>query len=236
MLLIAIPLWLNYSYRLQIGRMLGRGMANSIIMIAILGGILLGVSRADSIVLNIVVALLMVGVYSLLVVIKSRQKVKTMLLPVFLGMLSGAFFTSLWMLLFVGAFTNPFLTRFFIPVIGMLLCMMAGACARAMRTYSNYINHHGEIYEYLMGCGATVSEAHGYFMRRALQQASLPSLRAMGMLSVIVTPVLMWTMFMMGGDILQAAMAEMLLLVGAFSATMLSVVVSIAVIKMRNEK
>ena len=89
------------------------------------------------------------------------------------------------------------------------------------------LRHHNHLYYYLLGNGATRSEALNYLMKRAIEKSLVPGMRQMSGLVVGCSPVLMWTMIMCGVPVPDAAFFQVLIVLAVFAATVLSVVVAV---------
>ena len=130
----------------------------------------------------------------------ARQSQRIYLIPMTAAFAATITFTLLWLWLLVVGLHNAFIECYMLPLAGMLLGAMIETNSAALATYHSGLQHHGQLYEYLLGNGANHREATTYFLRRALQSAMTPLLHRWGRLVVFTTPVVMWMLIMSGWD------------------------------------
>ena len=151
------------------------------------------------------------------------------LLPVFAGMLVAVLFASAILLFANVAIGDGFGTRYLLPVLALLSGSIVDPMAQSLATYYAGLRHHNHLYYYLIGNGATRSEAIGYLMRRALEKSFVPGLRSMAGTVVGVAPVFMWTMMVCGASAFDAAAVQILVVLAVFAASVVAAVVSLTI-------
>lgn len=216
LLLLALPVYIVFAFDLRLMRRLGVSLVRMAVSVAIMGAAIALLTRYDRVWLNIAVGVVLALVSSAAIVARSGLRQRRLLGAVMAGSVVSQLLVALYVLLVVLSVTGPFSTRFFIPVVALLAGSSSGLAARALRAYYVGLEHHGELYYYLLGNGATHREAVRQFMRRGFQAALLPAMKRMSGLLVTGAPVLMLAL-VMGG-------------VGVWTAVFLDIVLAVAVI------
>ena len=101
--------------------------------------------------------------------------------------------------------------------------------SKALSVYYSGLRNHNQLYYYLTGNGATRSEALHYLMQRAIQKSLAPGISRMAGLAVGIVPLVMWTMVVCGASVFDAVSLQILFVLAGVFASMLAVVVSLAV-------
>ena len=229
LLLLAIPLFIMYAYHVKgIARTL-RSVCRMVIVLGLTGLFLKYIMAWNQAVVNILWVFLMAACTSASTISQARLKQKPYWIPVMSGMLSSLLLVGGIFLLFVLGMKNPFESRFFIPVMGLLLGGMMDTDVQALSVYYMGLRHHGHLFEYMRGNGATRAEALSYLLRRALERTTVPHVAQMSMQVLACSPVMMWGMLLAGMEVAEAVFFHLLVLVAIFAASMLSVVVAISV-------
>ena len=114
-------------------------------------------------------------------------------------------------------------------IFGIILGTVASCNARALYAYYAGLENHRQIYDYLIGNGASHKKAVNTFVRRALEANVIPQVRRMANVMVGVSPAMMWGMVLGGMDVPAAVVFDLLLTIAVLSASVLSLVVAITV-------
>ncbi|MBQ8047575.1 MAG: ABC transporter permease [Prevotella sp.] len=227
MALLAVPLLV--VVRLQIGltgqflRALSRMLASSLLA----GGCLWLAERYSHWALNLLLVLLMAAFYAGITPRLARVSQRNYLIPAAVGMGVSLLLTLAYLWVFVVGVHVKFLLGPVIPLAGLLLGTMTAAVSSALRTYYAGILHHGQLYEYLLGNGATHREAVWYFVRRAVQSAFLPYIKTMSTLFISVCPLVVWSMMLSGVSALSAVGWQLLLVVASLFATLVALLAAL---------
>ena len=229
MLLLAIPFYVLFRYRLKVMGALFVALVRMVMLLALAGGAMLLVSMADSVAVTLGCALVMAVAASLWTCGRSRLKSRRCLLPVMAGVFASAVVVGLYVLLLVAACDEPFSVRMVFPVFGIILGTVASCNARALYAYYAGLENHRQIYDYLIGNGASHKKAVNTFVRRALEANVVPQVRRMVNVMLGVSPALMWGLVLGGMDVPAAVVFDMLLTIAALSASVLSLVIAITV-------
>ena len=122
----------------------------------------------DKLWINLLWILLMIIIASSTALKRTHLPVRTLFMAV-----SVAFLVSLLVIdfYFLGLVVRPekiFTARYFIPISGMILGNMLSANVIALNSFYGSLNRERQLYLYLLGNGASPSEALTPFMREAL--------------------------------------------------------------------
>lgn len=215
LLLIALPIYIIYAFDLRVMRRLLKSLAMMAVVVSAFGAVTALLITYNVLWVNVLVAVVLALLSSVVVVLRSGLRQRRLLLPVMAANVVPLLFVSLYVLLLVLSLKKPFDTRFFIPMLGLMVGMASGLIARALRAYYIGLEHHNELYYYLLGNGATHREAVRHFMRRGFQAALVPVMKQMSGMFLTTAPTLMLGLVMSG--------------VGVWTAVILEVVVLLAV-------
>lgn len=211
LLLLALPVYICLAFDLRLLKRFGMSllrMALAIGALAVLVGFLI---RYDRVWLNIAAALALALVSAAASVMRSGLSHRRLLLPVMAAAVIPIFVLVPYMLLLVLSINTPFSARTIIPLTVLTTAPASALVARALRTYYIGLEHHGQLYRYLLGNGATHHEAVRHFMRRAFQTCLLPAMGRMKYLLISSAPVLMLALVMSGVGVWTAAVMEIFL-------------------------
>lgn len=215
LLLLALPIYIIYAFDLRVMRRLLKSLAMMAVVVSAFGAVTALLITYNVLWVNVLVAVVLALLSSVVVVLRSGLRQRRLLLPVMAASVVPLLFVSLYVLLLVLSLKKPFDTRFFIPMLGLMVGMASGLIARALRAYYIGLEHHNELYYYLLGNGATHREAVRHFMRRGFQAALVPVMKQMSGMFLTTAPTLMLGLVMSG--------------VGVWTAVILEVVVVLAV-------
>jgi len=229
LLLIAAPLYLFNYYRVDFLSAALESLLKFVACIFAMAIFVYYVMKIDSVVLNICFFLLMAAITSAATIRRSRLSMQQLFLPVFAGFLGVAFLYAIYLLMVSMHVGRPFDARWLIPMGGVLMGGIMETSIAALQSYYKGIERHRQLYDYLLGNGATPAEASRQFVRRALQKSALPLLKVMPQMVVCVCPVVMWALILGGMPVFSAAALQVLLLVAVFSASVLSVFVVLTI-------
>lgn len=215
LLLLALPIYIIYAFDLRLMRRLLKSLAMMAVMVSAFGAITALLMTCNILWVNLLVGVALALLSSVVVVLRSGLRQRRLLLPVMAASVAPLLLVSLYVLLLVLSLKEPFDTRFFIPMLGLMVGMASGLIARALHAYYMGLAHHNELYYYLLGNGATHREAVRHFVRRGFQAALVPVMKQMSGMFLTTAPTLMLGLVMSG--------------VGVWTAVILEVVVLLAV-------
>ena len=229
LLLLALPLYVMFKFRLRIIDIVLASFVRMAVTMGTVGGLLYLVVSCGALWLN---ALTMVAVPlagALYAVRRSRLSLRRFYFPVAAGMVTSTLLIGLYVLFLVLGADSPLAASLSMPVAGVLTGAMAVCDAKALHAYYVGLENHRQLYDYLLGNGATHRQAVSYFVRRALEANIVPCARVMAYAMASASPALVWGLLMGGVGIWQAVAVSVVLAVAAMSASVLSLVVALAV-------
>lgn len=228
-LLLIIPLYILHVYKVNFLYKILRGVIKLIVSLGLTGACLYFVFKWNNIWVNVVWILLMILAGALITAVRAKLNIVKHLLPIGLGVLTSVLVVGIYFLLTIVGTKHSIDTRYLIPVFGLLIGGVVATNAQALRTYYMGLKYHGRLYYYLIGNGATQREALRYFEKRALEKTSIPCISKMALMMVGYIPMVMWSMLMVGSDVLTAVFFQIVILIAVFSASVLSIVVILRV-------
>ena len=208
LLLLALPIYIIYAFDLRLMRRLLKSLAMMAVMVSAFGAITALLMTCNILWVNLLVGVALALLSSVVVVLRSGLRHRRLLLPVMAASVAPLLLVSLYVLLLVLSLKEPFDTRFFIPMLGLMVGMASGLIARALHAYYMGLAHHNELYYYLLGYGATHREAVRHFVRRGFQAALVPVMRQMSGMFLTTAPALMLGLVMSGVGVWTAALLE----------------------------
>ena len=212
LLLLALPIYIIYAFDLRLMRRLLKSLAMMAVMVSAFGAITALLMTCNILWVNLLVGVALALLSSVVVVLRSGLRQRRLLLPVMAASVAPLLLVSLYVLLLVHSLKEPFDTRFFIPMLGLMVGMASGLIARALHAYYMGLAHHNELYYYLLGNGATHREAVRHFVRRGFQAALVPVMRQMSGMFLTMAPALMLGLVMSGVGVWTAALLEVVVL------------------------
>lgn len=212
LLLFALPIYIIYAFDLRLMRRLLKSLAMMAVMVSAFGAITALLMTCNILWVNLLVGVALALLSSVVVVLRSGLRQRRLLLPVMAASVAPLLLVSLYVLLLVLSLKEPFDTRFFIPMLGLMVGMASGLIARALHAYYMGLAHHNELYYYLLGNGATHREAVRHFVRRGFQAALVPVMRQMSGMFLTMAPALMLGLVMSGVGVWTAALLEVVVL------------------------
>lgn len=212
LLLLALPIYIIYAFDLRLMRRLLKSLAMMAVMVSAFGAITALLMTCNILWVNLLVGVALALLSSVVVVLRSGLRQRRLLLPVMAASVAPLLLVSLYVLLLVLSLKKPFDTRFFIPMLGLMVGMASGLIARALHAYYMGLAHHSELYYYLLGNGATHREAVRHFVRRGFQAALVPVMRQMSGMFLTTAPALMLGLVMSGVGVWTAALLEVVVL------------------------
>ena len=198
-------------------------------LLLVLGFLLYEVMALNQWGITLLFALLMVVIGAILTVRRAKLPIRQLFVPVMAGTVTGVLVVGLYVLWLVVGVRNPLEVRFLIPVVGLLTGHLIQVNSQALHIYFMGLRHHSQLYHYLLGNGMKHSQALGYLFRRSIERAALPNIFTMGRMLIGVSPIILWSMMLAGASVFTALAFQLVLLIAMFSASLISVIVTVVV-------
>ena len=228
-LLLFIPCYVLYLYHSTLLIKTVRATVRMMGLLLVLGFLLYEVMALNQWGITLLFALLMVTIGAILTVRRAKLPIRQLFVPIMAGTLTGVLVVGLYVLWLVVGVRNPLEVRFFIPVVGLLTGHLIQVNSQALHIYFMGLRHHSQLYHYLLGNGMKHSQALGYLFRRTIERAALPNISTMGRMLIGVSPIVLWSMMLAGAGVFTALAFQLVLLIAMFSASIISVIVTVVV-------
>ena len=115
--------------------------------------------------------------------------------------------------------------------MGILMGNMLGANVIALNTFYSHLRRENTFYYYMLGNGATVSEALSPFIKQALVRAFSPVIANMAVMGLVALPGTMIGQILGGSTPDVAIKYQMMIIVITISSSMVSIAVTLNMIK-----
>ena len=154
-------------------------------------------------------------------------KASILLIPISIGFLGSVVLVGLYFLGFVLRLDNVFSARYFIPIFGIIMGNMLSSNVIALNTYYDGLQREEQLYRYLLGNGASRYEAQVPFIRTAIIKSFSPNIANIAVMGLVAFPGTMIGQVLGGSSPNIAIKYQMMIMVITFSASMISLVVTI---------
>ena len=145
-----------------------------------------------------------------------------MMIPILVGFATGALLVGFYFLGIVLRLDNVFSVQYLIPIMGILMGNMLGANVIALNTFYSHLRRENTFYYYMLGNGATVSEALSPFIKQALVRAFSPVIANMAVMGLVALPGTMIGQILGGSTPDVAIKYQMMIIVITISSSMVS--------------
>lgn len=158
---------------------------------------------------------------------RTRIRAKVLMLPIAIGFFISVLLVGLYFLGIVLQINNVFSAQYFIPIFGIIMGNMLSSNVIALNTYYSGLQREQQLYNYLLGNGATRFEAQAPFVSEAMKKAFSPLIANMSVLGLVALPGTMIGQILGGSSPDVAIKYQMMITVICFSASMLSLIITI---------
>lgn len=231
LLLMAIPVFFLWKYRTGLVYSTVSGLVRMVVQLFLVGLYLKYLFLWDNPLLNVAWVVIMVFVATETALTRTKLKRSVMMCPIVVGFTTGALLVGLYFLGIVLELDNVFSVQYFIPIFGILMGNMLSSNVIALNTFYSHIRRESTYYYYMLGNGATVSEAVAPFVKQALVRAFSPAIANMAVMGLVALPGTMIGQILGGSTPDVAIKYQMMIIVITISASMLSIAVTLALVK-----
>lgn len=226
-LLLIIPTYFLYRYRTGLVKDTLIAALRMTVQLFLIGFYLEYLFLWDKLWLNLLWILLMTIIASSTALKRTHLPARTLFMAV-----SVAFLVSLLVIdfYFLGLVVRPekiFTARYFIPISGMILGNMLSANVIALNSFYGSLNRERQLYLYLLGNGASPSEALTPFMREALIKSFNPTIASMAVMGLIALPGTMTGQILGGSSPSVAIKYQIMLMITIFASSLISVLLTL---------
>ena len=228
MLMMLVPFYFFWRFKTGLLSAAVLSTVRMTIQLLLIGVYLRFLFRWDNAWVNVLWMAAMAVIASHTAVSRTVLRRKVLFVPVFVGLLVTVLLVSLYFLGVVMGIGDVFAARYFIPVVGVLFGNMLTVNVMALNVYYGDLQREQQMYYYLLGNGATRFEAVLPFLRSAVTKSFSPCIANMAVLGIVSFPGTMIGQIL-GGSMPEVAIKYQLMIsVITVVASMLSLVVTIA--------
>ena len=227
LLLLFIPAYSLYYFRTGLVRDTFVAAGRMVLQLFFIGFYLEYLFEWNNVWINILWVIIMVGVASYTVLKRTRLSQKRLFLSVSVAFFFSIVILDLYFLGVVVRLEHLFDARYFVPISGMLLGNMLSTNVMALNTFYSGVEREKQLFQYLLGNGATLSEALAPFMREALIKPFNPALASMSVMGLIALPGTMTGQILGGSSPNVAIKYQITIMVTTFASTLISVLLTL---------
>ena len=188
LLLTAVPLYVFYRLKTPLLSQAAIALVRMTVQMALIGVYLHYLFTWNNAWINILWVVVMVIVASFTALKRTRLRWQTALLPLAAGFFCSAMVVGLYFLFIVLRLSNPFDSRYFIPIMGILLGNMLSVAVVTLTSYYDSLCRETPLYYYLLGNGATHMEAITPFLKKAVEKGFAPVIANMAVMGLVALP------------------------------------------------
>lgn len=227
MLLLLIPIYYIWRYETKLLKGICIGAVRMVIQMLFIGVYLRYLFEWDNPVINSLWVFVMVYIATETALTRTKVKRNVLMMPLVVGFMVAGVLIGLYFLGIVLKLDNVFSAQYFIPVMGILLGNMLTVNVIAVGTFYSTLQREQNLYYYLLGNGASRSEALKPFVRQAIVKSFSPTIANMAVMGLVSLPGTMIGQILGGSSPHVAIKYQIMIVVITMSASMLSLMIAI---------
>lgn len=227
MLLLLIPIFYIWYYEAKLLKAICIGAVRMVVQMLFIGVYLRYLFEWDNPVINSVWVFIMVYIASETALTRTRVKRSVLMMPLVIGFVVAGVLIGLYFLGIVLKLDNVFSAQYFIPIMGILLGNMLTVNVIAVGTFYSTLQREQNLYYFLLGNGASRSEALKPFVRQAIVKSFSPTIANMAVMGLVSLPGTMIGQILGGSSPHVAIKYQIMIVVITMSASMLSLMIAI---------
>lgn len=227
MLLLLIPIYIFYRFRTGLMRPTIVGALRMVVQLFLIGVYLRYLFLWDNPWINFLWVVIMVFVAAETAISRTQLKRGLLMIPLVVGFLSSAVLVGLYFLGMVLRLDHIFSAQYMIPIFGILMGNMLSSNVIALNTFYSGLMREQQLYYYLLGNGATRSEATAPFVRQAIIKAFSPAIANMAVMGLVALPGTMIGQILGGSSPNVAIKYQMMIIVITVTASILSLMITL---------
>lgn len=230
LLLLVVPMGALYLLDRPTIKPLAIALTKGFIQLLVNALIVWGVYHLDHLWLSIGWLLVMSVWAGWLITTKCRLSAGHYLIPTSIGLFGGVLLTGLWLLAVVLPI-GPITTRWFVPVMAILLGHSSVMLVRGLSNYTSMLHRNRAQYDFLIGNGASQWQALRPFMRTSLLAVLSPTIANLSALALAALPLLFCGMLIGGFTPINAFAMMLYAILGCIASSVLSLGVTLVVLR-----
>ncbi len=227
LLLLVIPVYYLWKYKTGLVKATLIGTLRMIVQLFLIGMYLKYLFLWDKPWINFLWVIIMVFVAGQTALVRTGLKRSVLLVPFSIGFLCSAVVVGLYFIGIVLQLDNIFSAQYFIPIFGILMGNMLSSNVIALNTFYSGLKREEQMYRYLLGNGATRQEAQAPFIKQALIKSFSPLIANIAVMGLVALPGTMIGQILGGSSPNVAIKYQMMIMVITFTASMLSLMITI---------
>ena len=184
--------------------------------------------------INFLWVIVMIFVAGQTALVRTGLKRRILLIPITVGFLCSVILVGLYFIGIVLQLDNIFSAQYFIPIFGILMGNMLSSNVIALNTYYSGLKREQQLYRYLLGNGATRQEAQAPFIKQAIIKSFSPLIANIAVMGLVALPGTMIGQILGGSSPNVAIKYQMMIMVITFTASMLSLMITISLASRRS--
>lgn len=227
LLLLLFPAY--YLWRYETGLLKGFciGAVRMIVQLFLIGVYLRYLFEWNSPIVNCLWVLVMVYIAADTAITRTNVRRRILMWPLVVGFVVASVLVGLYFLGIVLQLNNVFSAQYFIPIMGILLGNMLTVNVIAVGTFYSNLQREQNLYYFLLGNGASQSEALVPFIRQAIVKSFAPTIANMAVMGLVSLPGTMIGQILGGSTPDVAIKYQIMIVVITMSASMLSLMIAI---------
>lgn len=227
LLLLLIPIYYIWRYETKLLKGICIGSVRMVVQMLFIGVYLRYLFEWNNPVINFLWVFIMVYIASETAITRTRVRRGILMMPLVVGFVVGSVLVGLYFLGIVLKLNNVFSAQYFIPIMGILLGNMLTVNVIAVGTFYSALQRDQNLYYFLLGNGASRSEALQPFVRQAIVKSFSPTIANMAVMGLVSLPGTMIGQILGGSTPNVAIKYQIMIVVITMSASMLSLMISI---------
>ena len=228
LLLLLIPIYYIWRYETKLLKGICIGTVRMVVQMLFIGVYLRYLFEWNNPFINLLWVFVMVYIASETAITRTRVRRSVLMMPLIVGFVVASVLIGLYFLGIVLKLNNVFSAQYFIPIMGILLGNMLTVNVIAVGTFYTGLQREQNLYYFLLGNGASRSEALQPFVRQAIVKSFSPTIANMAVMGLVSLPGTMIGQILGGSTPNVAIKYQIMIVVVTMSASMLSLMISIS--------
>ncbi|MFC2130291.1 ABC transporter permease [Bacteroidota bacterium] len=230
-LVILIPLTIFYYYKTGLVKPMSVAFLRMAVQLTLVGVYLKYIFEYNALWLNILWVIVMAFAAAYTVVKRSELTQNKFYLPVISGIFANILLNGALVAFIIIGSDQFFNARYIIPIMGMFIGNSLNGTIIGLRSFYKALSIDEERYRYYLMCGAGKNEALFPFIGEALKDAFSPTIASTATIGLIWLPGMMTGQILGGSDPVTSIKYQIMIIVGIFAGTVISVFVSLTMSK-----
>jgi len=234
LLMMGIPMFYLWKFKTGLVKSTLIAVLRMLVQLFLIGVYLKYLFFLNHPLVNFLWVFVMIIVASETAIVRTRLLRKILLIPISIGFFISVVLIGTYFLGLVLQLNNIFNAQYFIPIFGILMGNMLSVNVIGLNTFYSGLQREQQEYYYLLGNGATRQEAQAPFIRQALIKAFSPCIANMAVMGLVALPGTMIGQILGGSSPNVAIKYQMMIVVITFTASMLSIMITISIASRRS--